>query len=46
MRITKLRNVELVRYWRVAFKTLVKYQSRRAFERLALIVQALDERGI
>lgn len=44
MRLNHLTNVELIRYHRLAYKTLIRFQSRRAFNRLALVVAELDRR--
>lgn len=45
-RLNHLTDAELVRYWRLAVKSLHKYQTRRAFDRLYFIVAELDARGI
>lgn len=42
MRLSHLDRATLISYHRLAFETLNKYQSARAFLRLYMIVKALD----
>lgn len=46
MRLNRLSTDVLIRYHRVSFKLLTKYQSKRAWKRLQLVVVQLDNRGI
>jgi hypothetical protein len=45
-RIKYYTDYKLLRSWRLAYKMLSKYESKRAFNRLAMIVNELDSRGI
>lgn len=46
MHLNHLSDAELIRYHRLAYKMLTKYQSKRAFQRLFYIVNELDKRGM
>lgn len=46
IRLTHLTDAQLIRYWRLAYKMLDRFQSKRAFRRLYFIVNELDRRGM